>query len=105
MWSSHLLSSKNASSSGDKKRASNYSLVSKSCIHTFIIHTCSLHVLYILPIVNLFVDLTQYLFSQPDIFFLSNNLCQDPLEKFLGQQRQRRRVNENPNVMEFIHRL
>jgi hypothetical protein len=34
--------------------------------------------------------------------FLSNKLCQDPLEKFFGQQRQRGRVNENPTVNDFI---
>ena len=34
--------------------------------------------------------------------FLSNAICQDPLEKFFGQQRQRGRTNENPNVFEFI---
>lgn len=34
--------------------------------------------------------------------FLSNKLYQDPLENFFGQQRQRGRVNENPNVLEFM---
>lgn len=34
--------------------------------------------------------------------FMSNKICQDPLENFFGQQRQRGRVNENPNVPEFI---
>ena len=34
--------------------------------------------------------------------FLSNNICQDPLEKFFGQQRQRGGAHENPNVAEFI---
>ncbi len=33
---------------------------------------------------------------------LSNRLCQDPLEKFFGQQRQRGRTHDNPNVAEFI---
>ncbi len=33
---------------------------------------------------------------------MSNKICQDPLENFFGQQRQRGRVNENPNVPEFI---
>ena len=50
-----------------------------------------------------FVELVKYLFTLPDVsLFLSNRLCQDPLEKFFGQQRQRGRVNENPNVMEFV---
>lgn len=34
--------------------------------------------------------------------FMTNRLCQDPLEKFFGQQRQRGRVNENPNVSQFL---
>jgi hypothetical protein len=34
--------------------------------------------------------------------FLSNRLCQDPLENVFGQQRQRGRVNENPNSRDFL---
>ena len=50
-----------------------------------------------------FVELTEYLLSQPGVsFFLSNNISQDPLENFFGQQRQRGRVNENPNALEFM---
>ena len=46
---------------------------------------------------NSFVDLVQFLFTIPDMnSFLSNKLCQDSVEKFFGQQRQRGRVNENP---------
>ena len=53
--------------------------------------------------VNSFVELVQYIFSLPDVsLFLSNRLCQDPLEKFFGQQRHRGRVNENPNVVDFL---
>jgi hypothetical protein len=49
------------------------------------------------------VELLKYLFTLPDFtVFMSNRLCQDPLESFFGQQRQRGRVNENPNVLEFI---
>ena len=49
------------------------------------------------------MELVKYLFTLPDVsLFLSNRLCQDPLEKFFGQQRQRGGVNENPNVMEFV---
>lgn len=33
------------------------------------------------------MDLAQFLFTVPDVkAFLSNKLCQDPLEKFFGQQ-------------------
>ena len=34
--------------------------------------------------------------------FLSNRFSQDPLEKNFGQQRQRGRVNKNPNSHDFI---
>ena len=45
----------------------------------------------------------EYIFSIPGVtVFLSNRICQDPLENFFGQQRQRGRVNENPNVSEFL---
>ena len=33
--------------------------------------------------------------------FLSQRICQDPLERFFGIQRQRGGVNDNPNVAEF----
>lgn len=33
--------------------------------------------------------------------FLSQRICQDPLERFFGLQRQRGGVHENPNVVEF----
>lgn len=55
-----------------------------------------------------FIELLQYLFSLPDVkdnhlAFLSNHLCQDPLESFFGQQRQRGRTGDNPNVQEFLN--
>lgn len=50
-----------------------------------------------------FIDMLEYIFTIPDVsVFLSNRICQDPLENFFGQQRQRGRVNENPNVVEFL---
>ena len=53
--------------------------------------------------VHSFVELTEFLFTIPDVVvFLSNRLCHDPLEKFFGQQRQRGGTNENPNVAEFL---
>ena len=33
---------------------------------------------------------------------MSNMICQDPIEKFFGQQRQRGGAHENPTVAEFI---
>lgn len=35
-------------------------------------------------------------------YFLTAKLNQDPLENFVGLQRQRGAVNENPNVKEFL---
>ena len=50
-----------------------------------------------------FIELVEYIFTIPGVtVFLSNRICQDPLENFFGQQRQRGRVNENPSVAEFL---
>ena len=35
-------------------------------------------------------------------FFFSNRICQDPVENFFGQQRQRGGTHDNPNVAEFF---
>ena len=52
--------------------------------------------------VSSFVDLLKYVFTIPGVtVFLSERLCQDPLEKFFGCQRQRGGTNENPTVQEF----
>lgn len=59
--------------------------------------------LFFLHTVRSFVELVKYIFTIPQVtVFLSNRICQDPLEKFFGQQRQRGRTNENPNVSEFL---
>lgn len=48
------------------------------------------------------LELVPYLFSIEGVkVFLSERLCQDPLEKFFGRQRQRGGVHENPTVKEF----
>ena len=49
------------------------------------------------------VGLTKYIFEKiPGVsVFLTNRICQDPLEGFFGQQRQRGRVNENPDIATF----
>jgi len=50
-----------------------------------------------------FVELVQYLFTIPTVnSFLSQRICQDPLECFFGCQRQRGAVHDNPNVQEFV---
>ena len=49
-----------------------------------------------------FVALVKFLFTIPGVTcFLSEKLCQDPLEKFFGCQRQHSGVYENPTVQEF----
>ncbi len=48
-----------------------------------------------------FIELVHYLFKIPDVqSFLSQRICQDPLENFFGCQRQRGGVHD-PNVEEF----
>ena len=50
-----------------------------------------------------FIELVQYVFTIPDVkSFLSQRVCQDPLENFFGCQRQRGGVHDNPNVQEFM---
>ena len=51
-----------------------------------------------------FVEMVEYLFKNvTDLkFFFSNRICQDPLENFFGQQRERGKANDNPNTAEFI---
>ena len=49
-----------------------------------------------------FVELVETVFQFHGVkFFLSETISQDPLEKFFGVQRQRGRVNENPDVQAF----
>ena len=43
------------------------------------------------------------MFSLPNVkVFLSEKLCQDPLEQFFGCQRQRGGVNDNPTAQQFF---
>ena len=52
--------------------------------------------------VKAFIELVKYLFTLPGVkCFLSEQISQDPLEKFFGNQRQRGGVSENPTVKEF----
>lgn len=51
-----------------------------------------------------FVALVRDLFNMDDVHsFLSQRICQDPLENFFGRQRQRGGIHDNPNVKEFMH--
>ena len=49
-----------------------------------------------------FVELTKYLLKQDGVkYFLSEKLCQDPLESFFGKQRMRGGYSDNPTVSSF----
>ncbi len=48
------------------------------------------------------MELVRYVFTIPGVkAFLSQRICQDPLEKFFGCQRQRGGTHDNPNALEF----
>ena len=49
------------------------------------------------------MEIVRYVFTIPGVtIFYSNRLCQDFLENYFGQQRQRGRTHENPNADQFI---
>ena len=49
------------------------------------------------------MKLVPYLFTIPGVTaFLSQRICQDPLENIFGCQRQRGGTHDNPSVDEFI---
>ena len=53
-------------------------------------------------IVSSFVELLEFIFKIPGVTsFLSEKQCQDRLEKFFGNQRQRGGTSDNPSVKEF----
>ena len=54
-----------------------------------------------------FIEFIEYIFSRPEIkegniTFLSNRICQDPLQNVFGAQRQRGATSDNPSVSEFL---
>ena len=64
--------------------------------------TRSTFLLFTLPTVKSFVALVKFMFTVPGVTcLLREKLCQDPLERFFGCQRQRGGVNENPTAQEF----
>lgn len=65
-------------------------------------HPCIVMELLYFYTAHSFVELVRYIFKQPGVkAFLSQKICQDPVEKFFGCQRQRGGTNENPTVVEF----
>ena len=58
---------------------------------------------YYLFLVTSFVELTCMVLDMPGVrYFLSEKLCQDPLESLFGKQRMRGRYNDNPSVEAFL---
>jgi len=56
--------------------------------------------------VKSFVELVRYIFTIPGVdIFYSNRLCQDVLENFFGQQRQRGGTHQNPNCVQFTKNM
>ena len=69
-----------------------------------ILLACYNNYINFLVIVLSFTELVPYLFSIDGVkVFLSEHLCQDPLENFFGCQRQRGGTHDNPSVKEFIN--
>ena len=53
--------------------------------------------------VKSFIELVKFAFTIPDVTIMySNKLCQDCLENFFGQQRQRGGTHENPNASQCL---
>ena len=71
--------------------------------YVILLSICLMHMCTIFhSAVKSFIELGKYVLSLPGVPpFLSRRITQDPLEKYFGLQRQRGRVNENPNVQEF----
>ena len=54
-----------------------------------------------------FIEFIEHIFSRPEIkegniTFLTNRICQDPLENVFGAQRQRGATSDNPSISEFL---
>ncbi|XP_065895609.1 uncharacterized protein [Dysidea avara] len=53
--------------------------------------------------VNSFLELVEGIFKIPGVTcFLSNRICQDPLEKYFSMQCQSGATNDNPTVHQFV---
>ena len=66
------------------------------------IHVATYHILCLF-LVTSFVELTRMVLDMPGVkYFLSEKLCQDPLESFFGKQRMRGGYSDNPTVEHFL---
>lgn len=55
-------------------------------------------------LVHAFTEMLEYLLNLDGAqFIFTERFCQDNLEIFFGQQRQRGRRNDNPSVEQFVH--
>ena len=60
------------------------------------------HIVIYTYVVSAFLELLDTVFKIPQVScFLSNRICQDPLEKYFGMQRQAGATNDNPTVLQF----
>ena len=74
-------------------------------MHVYAFARLLMDVIYVFPLYagKSFVEPVRYLFKIPGVnSFLSQRLCQDPLERFFGIQRQRGGVHDNPSAREFM---
>ena len=51
--------------------------------------------------INALIEVVKFLLSEGCEFVLSERLCQDPLEEYLGYQRARGRFSDNPTLQAF----
>ena len=78
-------------------------LLRHACRHTLSINYTYTHMHT--HAVKSFIGLSEYVFSTvPGVrYFMSEKLCQDPLEGFFGKQRMRGGYSDNPTVQSFLH--
>ena len=64
-----------------------------------------LHITYVYLVftVKSFIELVKFIFTIPGVTIVySNKLCQNCLENYFGEQRQRGGTNENPNASQCL---
>ena len=78
-------------------------LLRHACRHTLSINYTYTHMHT--HAVKSFIGLSEYVFSTvPGVrYFMSEKLCQDPLEGFFGKQRMRGGYSDNPTVQSFLY--
>ena len=76
-------------------------LVTKCCCYN---SAFTVNFIFSVHVVKSFVEMTKMLLSQKDasLYLLSEQISQDRLENYFGQQRSRGRRSDNPSVKETI---